>query len=104
MIKRARAFLDEHFPLATGSHADATAYFVEDGALVVALPDGSSRLADPTQYVGHRGEPAAPEGVLLIHHGLHVEILVDRDDPIGEDDAAGVKDLLLESACPRSWT
>ena len=32
MIARARAFLDEHFPLAQGSHADATAYAIEDGA------------------------------------------------------------------------
>jgi malate synthase len=55
-------------------------------------------LADPSQYVGLRGDPAAPEGVLLTHHGLHVEILVDRSHPIGRDDAAGVKDLLLEAA------
>ena len=52
----------------------------------------------PAQYLGHRGDPADPEGVLLIHHGLHVEIQVDRDDNIGKDDAAGVKDLLMEAA------
>ena len=56
------------------------------------------RLADPAQLVGHRGDAAAPEAVLLVHHGLHVEIQVDREDPIGSTDAAGVKDLLLESA------
>ncbi len=91
VIARARAFLDEHFPLASGSHADVTSYAVDDGVLVPAL-------ADPAQLVGWRGEPAEPEGVLLVHHGLHVEIQVDREDSIGSTDAAGVKDLLLESA------
>ncbi len=91
VVAYARAFLDEHFPLASGSHADATAYTIEDGALTPAL-------ADPAQLVGWRGEPEAPEGVLLVHHGLHVEIQVDRDHQIGKDDAAGVKDLLMESA------
>jgi malate synthase len=98
VIARARAFLDEHFPLEQGSHVDATGYSTEDGALTVRLGDASSGLADPAQYVGHRGDPADPDGVLLVHHGLHVEIQVDRDDRIGKDDAAGVKDLLMESA------
>ncbi|QYJ03599.1 malate synthase G [Nocardioides panacisoli] len=100
VIARARAFLDEHFPLAGGSHADATAYAVEGGSLTVHL-EGSSApvgLAEPGQYLGHRGDPAAPEAVLLRHHGLHVEIQVDPADTIGRDDAAGVKDVLVESA------
>lgn len=91
VVRRAKAFLDEHVPLASGSHADATSYSVVDGALVPAL-------ADPGQLVGWRGDPDAPEGVLLVHHGLHVELQVDRSDAIGKDDPAGVKDLLLEAA------
>jgi malate synthase len=98
VIARARAFLDEHFPLAEGSHADATGYSTEDGTLTVRLGDASSGLSDPAQYVGHRGDPADPEGVLLVNHGLHVEIQVDREDQIGKDDDAGVKDLLMEAA------
>ena len=98
VIARARAFLDEHLPLAEGSHADARGYSAHEGALVVALADRETGLADPAQYVGHRGDPGAPEGVLLVHHGLHVEIQVDREDQIGKDDAAGVKDLLIEAA------
>jgi malate synthase len=95
---RARALLDEHFPLLRGSHADAMQYAVDDLGVHVTLRDGTARLADPKQYAGHRGSPDAPEAVLLVHHGLHVEIQVDRDHPIGKDDAAGVKDLLLEAA------
>jgi malate synthase len=106
VIARARAFLDTHFPLARGSHADARGYACEGGSLTVRLEEGEAGLvtgqetglADPSQYAGHRGDPADPEGVLLVHHGLHVEIQVDREHPIGKDDAAGVKDLLLEAA------
>ena len=102
VIATGRAFLDEHFPLAEGSHADATGYSTEGGALTVRLSEAESGLvtglADPGQYVGHRGDPADPEGVLLVHHGLHVEIQVDRTHQIGRDDAAGVKDLLMEAA------
>jgi malate synthase len=98
VIRRARAFLDEHFPLAEGSHADATGYSIDGGRLVVASDNGDSGLAGPSQYVGHRGDPARPDGVLLVHHGLHVEIQIDRDHVIGKDDSAGVKDLLIEAA------
>jgi malate synthase len=91
VIAFARAFLDDHFPLASGSHADVSAYAIDDGALVPAL-------ADPAQLVGWRGDPESPEGVLLAHHGLHVELLVDRSGAIGKDDAAGVQDLILEAA------
>ncbi len=98
VIARGRAFLDEHFPLATGSHADATAYAVDAEGAAVTLKDEVVRLADPTQLVGHRGAAESPEAVLLVHHGLHVEVQVDPEDSIGATDAAGVKDLLLESA------
>lgn len=98
VIARGRAFLDEHFPLASGSHADATSYAVDADGLAVTIKDDVVRLADPGQLVGHRGDPGSPEAVVLVHHGLHVEIQVDPDDAIGSTDAAGVKDLLLESA------
>jgi malate synthase len=98
VIARGRAFLDAHFPLTSGSHADATSYAVDGDGLAVTVKDDVVRLADPAQLVGHRGERSHPEAVLLVHHGLHVEIQVDRDDPVGGTDAAGVKDLLLEAA------
>ena len=98
VIRRARAFLDEHFPLASGSHADASSYKADDEGLAVTLKSEQVRLADPSQYVGHRGDAGAPEALVLVHHGLHVEIAIDPEDSIGSTDAAGVKDLVLESA------
>ena len=98
VIRRARAFLDEHFPLAGASHADVTAYAVDADGLLASGPDGVGRLADRAQLVGHRGKVGDPTAIVLVHHGLRVEILVDRDDPVGATDPAGVKDVLLEAA------
>ena len=98
VIEKARAFLDEHAPLASGSHRDATSYAVDAEGLAVSTDDGVRRLADPAQHVGHQGPADAPTSVLLVHHGLHVEIQVDRDHEIGATDRAGVKDVVLESA------
>ncbi len=99
VVARVREFLDSVAPLADGSHADAAGYLVVDGALSVArLAGGPVGLADPAQFLGYRGAVDAPEAIVLVHNGLHLEILIDRSDPIGSADAAGVKDVLLESA------
>jgi len=103
VIARGRALLDEIAPLADGSeaaasHADATAYRVDAEGLAVESADGIRRLADPETFVGRTGDPATPTAILLRHHGLHVEIVIDRDGVIGKTDAAGVQDIVLESA------
>ncbi|WGX96025.1 malate synthase G [Nocardioides sp. L-11A] len=98
VVARGRALLDAHVGLAGGSHADATSYTIDADGLAVGVKGEVLRLADPTQLVGHRGPADEPEAIVLVHHGLHLEILIDRTDPIGATDAAGVKDLVLESA------
>ena len=99
VIAFARAFLDSTAPLTAGSHADATSYAVADGALAVTLRDGSvTALATPTILAGYTGNAAAPSAVLLKHNGLHVEITIDRDHPVGRDDGAGVRDVVVEAA------
>jgi malate synthase len=98
VIARGRQLLDEHVPLTHGSHADATSYVVDEEGLAVVVKDVVTRLADPDQLVGHRGDPAAPEAVVLVHHGLHLEVQLDPGHPIGATDRAGVKDIVLESA------
>jgi len=99
VIERGRALLDLVAPLAEGSHAQATRYHVEAGRLLVGLHGGgSSPLATPEAFAGYRGEPDAPTAVLLRHHGLHVEIVIDANGGIGGTDAAGVQDIVIESA------
>lgn len=100
VIAWARDFLDKHLALENGSHHDATRYELSDGVLRVSLGDdtSSSGLAQAAQLQGFRGERDAPTAILLKHNGLHVEIQIDANSPIGSEDKAGVKDLLLESA------
>ncbi|HMP61551.1 MAG TPA: malate synthase G, partial [Phenylobacterium sp.] len=99
VIAFARAFLDKAAPLKAGSHADSTGYAISGGALSVTLKDGSQTgLADPAQFRGWRGPAGEPQGVLLRHNGLHLEIQVDRSHNVGKDDPAGVADVLVEAA------
>ncbi|MFO1291555.1 MAG: malate synthase G [Rubrivivax sp.] len=99
VIEYARHVLDRCVPLKKGSHLDATAYRVVDNNLQVTLRGGKAvGLANPAQFVGFQGEMGAPSAVLLSHHGLHLDIRIDRAHPIGKTDAAGVADLVLEAA------
>ncbi len=94
VVARARVFLDEAFPIAGTSHADVRRYVVKDGALLVDdLP-----LVDPAKFAGYRGNPKAPDAVLLRNNGLHVELVFDRAHFIGSRDQALLADVQLESA------
>ena len=103
VIAYARRFLDGSAPLASGSWSDINRLqvAVEDGAgrLAATLDDGGAvGLATPEQFVGYHGDPEAPTTVLLVNNGLHIEILIDAEAPIGATDKAGIKDVVLESA------
>jgi len=98
VIAFARQVLDDNAPLASGSHKDATGYRVEGGQLLVQLGNASTGLQDPAQFRGYQGDAAAPSSVLLQHNGLHLDIQINRATPIGQSDAAGVSDVVLESA------
>ncbi|WP_076068381.1 malate synthase G [Sphingomonas montana] len=79
VIAWAKAFLDTAVPLADGTWADWTG--------------GEPALADPAQLVGR-----AADTLLLRNNGLHIELVIDRDHPIGRTDPAGLADVVLESA------
>ena len=99
VIAYARAFLDQAAALAKGSHSDATSYQIKDGQLTVTLKDGSfTTLADTSKFVGYQGPIDHPTSVLLINNGLHIDIQIDRNHLIGKTDAAGIADLVIESA------
>ena len=94
VVARSRVFLDEVFPIHLTSHADVRRYHVQDGALLVDdLP-----LLQPEKFAGYRGNPNAPDAILLRNNGLHVELVFDRAHPIGARDQAGLADVVIESA------
>ena len=94
VVARARVFLDEAFPIAGASHADVRRYHIQNGALLVDdLP-----LVDPKKFVGYRGNPKAPDSILLQNNGLHAELIFDRAHMIGSRDQACLADIVLESA------
>ena len=99
VIDFAKSHLDQVTPLDSGSHAEVRQYAILDGRLSATLSNGSrASLRNPQQLAGYAGAGAEPEAILLRHHGLHLELCIDRKHPIGRDDPAGVKDMVLESA------
>ena len=98
VIARVRAFLDEAFPLDNGSWTEVTGLSVSNGALVAQLGDASGTLANTAGFAGHIGNADAPQALVLKNNGLHVLIRIDREGVIGRDDAAGINDVIAESA------
>jgi malate synthase len=99
VIRFVRDFLDEHFPLLDARHDEAVRYSVAGRGLEVRLEDGrTASLADLGEFAGFQGKPESPSVVLLRHHGLHVELRIDREHFIGRDDPAGISDVVLEAA------
>ena len=99
VIDYGRDFLDQAIPLAEGSHHQATAYRLENGALQVVLSDARvTGLRHPEQLVGYLGVSESPDSIVLKNNSLHIEIQVDYKDNIGASDLAGVKDIRLEAA------
>ena len=99
VIAWARNFLDTSAPLEGASWADVKSLAVADGRLSVALENGTTTgLADAAQFAGYRGDAATPSSILLRKNGLHAEVVIDRDSPIGKTDKAGIADVILESA------
>lgn len=99
VIAWARKFLDDSVPLKNASWADAKAFAVKDGKLVVTLLDGKTTgLAKPKKFAGYQGKKSAPTQILLRNNGLYVEIRIDAKSIIGKDDPAHISDVWLEAA------
>ncbi|CAM4367985.1 malate synthase G [Pseudoalteromonas ostreae] len=95
----ARQFLDKALPLENGSHIESTNYSVVNGQLIITLRDSSqTTLKQPAQLVGFQGEAQNPSAILLLSHGLHIELQIDHNHSIGAADKAGLKDVVLEAA------
>ncbi len=98
VVDFARGVLDEAAPLDGASWRDATGLSVKDGKLVVATQGGAVGLKDASRFAGYEGAEAKPDGILLKHHGLHLDVRIDPNSPVGKDDPAEIADIVAESA------
>ena len=98
VIARVRTFLEDTWPLDGGSWTALTGLSVSDGRLVAHFGDDSGGLSDGTGFAGHIGDAANPSAIVLRNHGLHLLVKIDREGVIGRDDAAGINDVVAESA------
>ena len=98
VIAWGRDFLDKAVPLLEGSHADVTSYDIVDGRLLATIDGNQVGLREPEVLVGYTGDVVNPDSIYLKHNGLHIQILIDAESPVGKTDKAGVKDIVLEAA------
>lgn len=98
VIAWAKDFLDQSAPLAQAKWADVTNLRVEDGKLLITTPAGTTGLQNPSQFKGYNGEASAPSSILLGKNGLHTDIIINANHPIGKTDPAHIADVVLESA------
>jgi malate synthase len=99
VITLAKDFLDEVFPLDSGSHHDVLSYLVYYQHLLAFFPDGSKTgLKTPSQFIALDGSKSDPSYLLLKNNGLHIGIVIDRHGKIGCSDLSGIDDIQVESA------
>ncbi|HXV49821.1 MAG TPA: malate synthase G, partial [Candidatus Binatia bacterium] len=103
VIAYTEEFLDKAVALKRGSFADVTRFTLKRVGrrkqLAAVLKDGKTvGLADGRKFLGYREQAGELTGILLANNGSRIEILIDRDHPIGKAHPAGVKDVILEAA------
>ncbi|HBP84286.1 MAG TPA: malate synthase G, partial [Gammaproteobacteria bacterium] len=99
VVAFANRFLDETVPFDDAAYGDITGFVVEDQILKATCSNGKSALlSNAEHFVGYRGDTFNPTSILLKHHQLHIELVIDRAHPVGKKSASGVSDVLLESA------
>ncbi|MEL7467274.1 MAG: malate synthase G [Pseudomonadota bacterium] len=112
VVTWAKTHLRGIFPLAEPdtSWAHVEAVRVVNGQLQVDLLPGltarngsgvrgnTSGLKDPKQFAGYRGNPNDPSAILLKRNNLHIELVIDRDSPVGKFDTLGLADVVVEAA------
>ena len=99
VIEFSKNFMNENFPLSNGTYQEIAAFQIADGILEITLKDQTKvTLADNDKFVGYSGDVENPSGILMKNNNLHIEVQIDREDSVGNDDLAGIKDILVESA------
>jgi len=99
VVAFANGFLDQTVPFDGASYSEISGLVIERGELKAKLADGAViSLRNPADFAGYRGDALDPGSILLRHHRLHIELVIDPDHPVGAKSACGISDVILESA------
>ncbi len=98
VIKYTRDFLNKYFPIKNLNWKDITGLEVEKNKLKIIKGKKKFDLIDLEKFVGHRGEVNKPSAIILKNNNLHLEIIINPRAFSAARDAAGISDIIIESA------
>ena len=98
VINYARDFLNKHFPINGISWREISGFEVHDGNLKIKKDKDLFDLKQNEKFTGFRGEALKPTAVILNNNNLHLEIIINPKAFSAAQDAAGISDIIIESA------
>ncbi len=98
VIKYAREFLNKHFPIDGINWKDISQLEVNAGKLRIKKDQNLFDLKNPEKFIGHRGDASKPSAIILRNNNLHIEIIINPKAFSAAQDAAGISDIIVESA------
>ena len=98
VINYARDFLNKHFPINDISWREISGFEVHDGNLKIKKDKDLFDLKQNEKFTGFRGEALKPTAVILNNNNLHLEIIINPKAFSAAQDAAGISDIIIESA------
>ncbi len=98
VIKYTRNFLNKYFPISDLDWKDITGLAVNNKKLTIYKENQEYNLSDLEKFIGHRGDAAKPNAIILKNNNLHLEIIINPRAFSAARDAAGISDIIIESA------
>ncbi len=98
VIRYAREFLNDHFSIDELHWKDINGFKIKGSDLKILKDDKEFELVDKNKFIGYRGEPNNPTTIILENNNLKVEIIINPKAFSAVQDAAGISDIIIESA------
>ena len=98
VIRYAREFLNDHFSVNEIHWKDINGFKIKGSDLKILKDDKEFELVDKNKFIGYRGEPNNPTTIILENNNLKIEIIINPKAFSAVQDAAGISDIIIESA------
>ncbi len=98
VIRYARDFLNDHFSINEIHWKDINGFKIKGSDLKILKDDKEFELIDKNKFIGYRGEPNNPTTIILENNNLKIEIIINPKAFSAVQDAAGISDIIIESA------